>query len=62
MDLQYPRAATAAKMAEVLRACVVADSERFIYPLGGMETDTDRHIAEATHATHVARMVAGSPC
>jgi hypothetical protein len=49
-------------MAEVLRACVIAISGRPSDPLGGIADETQRKTAEATHATHVARLVTEQPC
>jgi hypothetical protein len=45
---RHPRGVTAAIMAEVLRACVIAKSGRIDGPLGGACSLKQRKIAEAT--------------
>jgi hypothetical protein len=48
-------------MVKVLRACVIAKSERqATTPWVGSAAVAHRKNAEATHATHAARMVSGS--
>jgi hypothetical protein len=47
---RHPRGVTAAIKAEVLRACVIAKSERSRRPFGWGRIRAQRNSAEATHA------------